>query len=247
MRAPNFFLSGTLPRPSGLLLGLRAPPSLTILIPTSKTSKMITRRVYLLPIFFTQLIQHLYNNGSDPRSEPGPAGANESLGRLAASEANFSAADKEPTTLWTAHILCNDFEVGSSFSVFIFMGKESEISGDSGQWSSSPNLVGCNNVLANSEPEHCANCMENADQQVEGYVQLNGALENSVQSLKEDTVKPYLRENLQWRVAKADGTVINPTSLKIVVVATPILETGDDMFPVLGESRQLHECTEGRC
>jgi tyrosinase len=82
------------------------------------------------------------------------------------------------------------------------MGHESEIPNDSAQWLTSPNFIGLNDVFVNSNPEQCTNCMKNSDLLIEGYVQLTNALKNSVQSVKEDVVTPYLRENLQWRVAK---------------------------------------------
>src|SRR6266436_4418607 len=106
---------------------------------------------------------------------------------------------------WTARIRCNQFEVNSSFTVFIFLGKESEISDDAKQWSRSSILVGCDDIFVNSKPEHCANCKNNTDLATEGYVQLDDALWKSVQSLQEDVVTPYLRENLRWRVAKVSN------------------------------------------
>jgi tyrosinase len=82
------------------------------------------------------------------------------------------------------------------------MGQESEIPNDSAQWLTSPKLIGLNNVFVNGNPEECTNCMNNSDLVIEGYVQLTSALKNSVQSVKEDVVTPYLRENLQWHAAK---------------------------------------------
>lgn len=87
--------------------------------------------------------------------------------------------------------------------MFVFIGKESEIPHDPKRWSKGPTLAGCVDIFVNSKPEHCANCMENADLATEGYVQLNEALQNSVHSVEDDdVVKSYLRENLHWRVAK---------------------------------------------
>jgi tyrosinase len=116
------------------------------------------------------------------------------------------------TTNWTARIRCNQFEVKSSFIVFIFIGKESDIPGDAKQWSKSPNLAGCNDIFVNSKPEHCSNCTDNADLATEGYVQLNDALMGSVGSVQKDIVTPYLKEHLHWRVAKVSPTHIGLTN-----------------------------------
>lgn len=219
------------------------------------------------PAYFKQLIEYLYNNGAAPKQVPRVAAANttpaapgvqmralathESQALFAvggASSATVAANHPPPldTTNWTARIQCNQFEVKSSFTVYIFLGKESEIPNDPKQWHGSPLLVGCNDIFVNSKPEHCSNCTQNADLATEGYVQLDDALHKSIKSVQEDVVKPYLKENLHWRVAKANSAAIDLKSLSIVVVATPISKSGDHIFPVLGEPRHIHEVTEGR-
>jgi tyrosinase len=118
--------------------------------------------------------------------------------RSATEGPNFSL----DSTNWTARIRCKEFEVDSSFSIYVFVGKESDIPDDARQWVKSPYLVGCDDVFLNGDPDQCSNCMDNADLVIEDYVQLDDHLWKSLQTVDKNVVEPYLKENLHWRVAK---------------------------------------------
>jgi len=150
------------------------------------------------------------------------------------------------TINWTARLRFDQFEVDRSFTIFVFFCKESEIPDDPKEWYTCPNLAGCNDVFVNSKPKHCANCQDNTDLATEDYVQLDDALLESVQTVEKDVVIPFLKENLHWRVAKIDGTVVNLTSLEIVVIAAPVSRGEDDIFPSFGDPHHIHEIISGR-
>jgi hypothetical protein len=114
---------------------------------------------------------------------------------------------KEPanafeTLNWTARLRFDQFEVDRSFTIFLFLCRESEIPDNPNEWSSHAKLAGCDDVFVNGRPESCANCRDNSDLATEDYVQLDHALLESVRSVEKDVVVPFLKENLHWRVAK---------------------------------------------
>ncbi|KAJ7269098.1 tyrosinase [Mycena rebaudengoi] len=149
---------------------------------------------------------------------------------------------------WTARIEVKKYEVGCSFLVLLFLGV---VPDDPKQWRSSPNFVGAHNVFANSVPERCANCRTNRNVEVEGFVHLDEEIaeHSGLDSLAPDVVKPYLKQNLHWRVQKAGGEAVdlsNVPSLEVSVFATPLTLPPGSSFPVPGERHQHRSITRGR-
>lgn len=101
---------------------------------------------------------------------------------------------------WTARIRLDHHEVTSSFSVLLFLG---EVPEDPKQWRKAPSYVGADDVFVNTARENCENCSRPVSE-VEGFVHLNGAIMKhpEVRSLEPEKVKPYLKDNLHWRVKK---------------------------------------------
>jgi len=68
-------------------------------------------------------------------------------------------------------------------------------------------------------PDECANFNEQRELVIRGFVHLNRSIvERSGQpSLEKDVVVPYLQQNLNWGLQKADGEVVKiisgPTSV----------------------------------
>ncbi len=102
---------------------------------------------------------------------------------------------------WTARIEFKKYELGSSFTVLLFLG---EVPEDSDDLQVSANFVGAFHAFVNNSADRCANCRTQQDIVVEGFVHLNkGVLENSgLNSLEPSVVEPYLARNLHWRVQK---------------------------------------------
>ena len=102
---------------------------------------------------------------------------------------------------WTARVEFKKYELGTSFSVLIFLGQVPE---NPREWRISPNYVGGHHAFVNSAAGSCANCSNQQDLVVEGFVHLNHAIaqHSGLTSLEPNVVEPYLTHNLHWRVQK---------------------------------------------
>jgi len=102
---------------------------------------------------------------------------------------------------WVARIQFKKFEIGTSFSVPIFLGA---VPDDPKEWLTSPNFVGAHHAFVNDNPEECENCRNQADIVEEGFVHLDAAIlkHSGLKSLENDVVAPYLTKELNWRVMK---------------------------------------------
>lgn len=102
---------------------------------------------------------------------------------------------------WAARVHVQKYALGSSFSILFFLG---EVPEDPYQWLISPNLVGTHQVFANSVPDRCANCRNQSQAVVEGFIHLNSGIKDhsNLNSLEPNVVKPFLTEQLHWRVMK---------------------------------------------
>jgi tyrosinase len=105
---------------------------------------------------------------------------------------------------WSVRIRCNEFELGGSFSVLIFVGT---VPDDPKQWLTSPSCVGIHDVYAGSAPHDSDS---RGDCEVEGYVRLKGGLleQLGASELTPDVVVPYLKSELHWRVLNVSFTLM---------------------------------------
>ena len=108
---------------------------------------------------------------------------------------------QHPTVIydWAARIHAKKYELGHGFVVLIFLG---EVPDDPSQWRAAPSFVGAHVSFVNTDAEQCANCREQAELEVEGFVHLNGAIakRSGLSSYEPSAVAPYLKANLHWRV-----------------------------------------------
>jgi len=146
---------------------------------------------------------------------------------------------------WTARIRFNQYELGDSFSVLLFL---VHVPNDPAEYYKSPYHVGSFHAFVNTASEHCTNCRDNAERGVEGYVHINDSvLKHSEKgSLDPADVVPFLTKNLHWRVLKVDGTVAELPSLEVVTLAAPLTLPPGGKYPVVGEPQHYHEVTRGR-
>lgn len=102
---------------------------------------------------------------------------------------------------WTARIAFKKYEFGSSFSVLLFIGSVPE---NPEEWHVSPQFVGAHHAFVNSVAGHCANCRNQGDIVVEGFVHLTQYILRHAElpSLEPGIVEPYLTNQLHWRVQK---------------------------------------------
>ncbi|KAG8940486.1 hypothetical protein FRC03_005440 [Tulasnella sp. 419] len=102
---------------------------------------------------------------------------------------------------------------------------------DQHYWRTSPQFVGSLFAFVNSNPERCGNCVDRADSIIEGFVNLTHCLQNNqLGSLDPETVIPYLKDQLHWRIQKIDAVVVPASEvpdLEVVVMSVP-LEYSDE-------------------
>ncbi|EJF63238.1 photo-regulated tyrosinase [Dichomitus squalens LYAD-421 SS1] len=149
---------------------------------------------------------------------------------------------------WTARIHVKKYEVGGSFSVLLFLGAVPE---SPAEWRKSPHYVGAHQAFVNSSPQRCANCRRQGDLVIEGFVHLNEAIArlSGLHSFDPSVVKPYLHQNLHWRVQKAGGAEVplnDLPSLEVTVSATRMSHRPSEAFPVPEEPVYHHDVTHGR-
>ncbi|KAF8162592.1 hypothetical protein B0H34DRAFT_691940 [Crassisporium funariophilum] len=155
---------------------------------------------------------------------------------------------------WSARIHFKTHELGSSFTVCVFLGAVPE---DPQEWLISRNLVGRHSAYVGGiDGNRFVNPVlggrhayggERTDID-EGFVQLNrGIFEHSgFASLEPETVVPYLTKELKWRVQKSDSTPAELESLELVVFATALTYPPGEIFPVPEKSRRFNGITYGR-
>ncbi|KAM6499867.1 hypothetical protein JOM56_005375 [Amanita muscaria] len=142
---------------------------------------------------------------------------------------------------WTARIRVKKFQFGSTFSVLIFLG---DVPPQHTQWKSSDNLVGTHHVYATSLPPGGDSGIIN-----EGFIHLNLAiLRKREDEAKFDPgeIKPYLRENLNWRTADLRSEPIEISSLEVTVVSTLFSKVPGARMPASSDRRTHHDITFGR-
>jgi len=100
---------------------------------------------------------------------------------------------------WAARIHSKKFELGHGYAILIFLG---EVPNDEEHWRTCPSFVGAHFAFVNSSTEQCANCREQEELVVEGFVHLNEAIakHSGLSSYEPSVVAPYLKNNLHWRV-----------------------------------------------
>lgn len=102
---------------------------------------------------------------------------------------------------WLANLQIENFAVDGSFHVHFFLG---EFSDDPANWTQDGNLVATHSVFSVAVGvTGCQNCIQDkqSDAVVSGGVSLtNALLEKGLSDLEPETVVPYLKANLAWRV-----------------------------------------------
>ncbi|KAH9476336.1 prephenate dehydrogenase (NADP(+)) [Psilocybe cubensis] len=146
---------------------------------------------------------------------------------------------------WTARIECKKYEIGTSFSVLIFLGTVPE---DPNDWLVDPHFVGAHHAFVNSSAGECANCRNQSDLVIEGFVHLNRAIvkHSGLSSLAPDAVVPYLSKELHFRAQKVNGEVVELQSLEVSVFGTPLTYPPGAIFPVAGTPKRYGGITYGR-
>ncbi|KAH9484703.1 Tyrosinase [Psilocybe cubensis] len=160
-----------------------------------------------------------------------------------------SAASMGTNLEWSVRVECKEYEIGGSFSVYVFM--SNEVPSNQAEWLFHPTFAGTFDVFANPHPEECANCSAHADETIKGFIHINKKyLERSKKAtLDPAVVIPYLKEHISWAVVKANGEVADIhkfSSLKVTVICMPLTLTDGAHYPVEGHPKIYPEITRGR-
>ncbi|KAH0208994.1 Di-copper centre-containing protein, partial [Aureobasidium melanogenum] len=140
---------------------------------------------------------------------------------------------------YICNIVSQKFAMNGSYAVYVFLGNVSTNSTEELQLSR--NLVGTYSVFSNMPSDN--NHMANMDLKITGTVPLTTSLlgkyeSGELQSMLPVHVEPYLRKNLQWRVAKYEGGEVNVADvpdLSLNVVSAPITPAANESeFPQWG-------------
>jgi tyrosinase len=152
---------------------------------------------------------------------------------------------------YICNVVSQKFAMNGSYAVYVFLGNVSTNSTEELQLSR--NLVGTYSVFSNMPSDD--NHMANMDLKITGTVPLTtsllGKLESGeLASMSPVHVEPYLRKNLQWRVAKFEGgevAVADVPDLSLNVVSSPITPAADETsFPQWGAFTALNSVTAGK-
>lgn len=149
----------------------------------------------------------------------------------------FSAnANDKSYREWIANIEVKKHALNSSFLIYLFLG---DVSDDSFSWQNHGNLVGSLGIFAGRGRPAIAE-----HGKVTGTIPLTSALMRTasdmiISSLDPVDTEPFLRSNLQLRIALVNGTVVSVDEvdgLRISIVSsTVIVPTTEDELPKWGD------------
>ena len=101
---------------------------------------------------------------------------------------------------WFIRVRVKKFQLKQSFTILFFLGPVPE---SVENWRTSPHLIGSHSEFVNSDPEHCANCKDNANSITEGFIDLDDSLERLGFGHKsEQEIEKYIHDEIHWRVQK---------------------------------------------
>jgi tyrosinase len=118
---------------------------------------------------------------------------------------------------WSARIRCKQFELGGSFSVFVFLG---DVPANHRQWLTDPTFAGTFDAFVNDAPDECSNCRDHGDQVIRGFVHLDRTIlkRSGRSTLEPRVVVPYLTRSINWGIQKV-GIYHKTSIITILTVA----------------------------
>ncbi|KAI7302472.1 Di-copper centre-containing protein [Hortaea werneckii] len=159
---------------------------------------------------------------------------------------------------YLANIQSQKFALNGSYAIYLFMG---DFRDDPASWAKEPNLVGTHAVFATlsgadaSKSQRTRTKRDGTPIQVTGSIPLTSMLLAKVETgelscLDPDTVTPYLRDNLEWRISMFDDNQIKPEELAdlTVSVVSALVEPAsqEDDFPRWTDFKELTSITQGK-
>lgn len=163
-------------------------------------------------------------------------------------QSNPLAASNGSLYQYVANVKTPRYALGGSYTVFLFNGNPA--SEDPTTWPADDNLYGPLGILA----QDMSDSGMNMSLITSGSIPLTSKLTKSfgsglLGSLAELIVAPYLKQNLQWRIAK-DGASVDPATIPgfVVTVLTSSAQPAADAssFPVYSPFIELLGVTKGQ-
>ncbi|EMD35087.1 hypothetical protein CERSUDRAFT_116584 [Gelatoporia subvermispora B] len=148
------------------------------------------------------------------------------------------SASQAPLYEYTVRIKFRKLELGSSFSILVNLGET---------------YVGRVSAFTSQQPERCANCVSNANKEIEGYVHLTPTIRRNYPSggLDHGTVLQHLKADLSFdiRGTKKDGSpaqLADLTSFKAMPFFYSVTKGPLDELPTYGSNTPLPDILEGK-
>ncbi|THH26781.1 hypothetical protein EUX98_g7401 [Antrodiella citrinella] len=129
---------------------------------------------------------------------------------------------------WTVRVRFKKYELGGSFQVLIFVGPVPE---DCAEWGTCTTYAGAVHAFVNSVAARCRNCRQQADVEIQGFVNLNEAIASraGLGSFAPREVAPYLTRELNWRVQRGNRTSVALSELPSLEEIPMSLPDNDDV------------------
>jgi len=151
---------------------------------------------------------------------------------------------------WLVNLKAEKHALDGAFTIHVFLGpvEEEKVY----LWPASPNHVGTFATLGQPRDTSCGKCRQDQEDhtQVTGQIPLTLALVERylagiLPDLSEDSVVPYLTQNLHWRVSTGDGNIIENRSdvggLTVFVVSNEVTIPEDEaQLPIYAEEVKIH-------
>lgn len=149
---------------------------------------------------------------------------------------------------WTARIRCIESELGTNFSVFVFLGP---IPKPPASPITSPNYVGSFDTYFDDTSYSMSQGGSSGGVLVQGFVNLSRALvrQGGFQTLEPETIIPYLKSNLNWCAQKSGGERVDLhdlPSLEVMVLEVPLTLKPGDRIPQRGSPKEHPDITHGK-
>ncbi|GAB7366278.1 hypothetical protein MBLNU230_g7835t1 [Neophaeotheca triangularis] len=159
---------------------------------------------------------------------------------------------------YQANVLSQKHALNGSYAIYLFMG---DAPATSSEWSTAPNLVGTHAVFGALTSDQATQAPWNAIRThdknviVTGTIPLTSTLVDKVVSgelacLEEADVEAYLKQQLTWRVAMFDNSIIPPSAvgnLEISIATAEVEPAADEgAFPSWGDFKTLTAVTQGK-
>ncbi|KAG8953727.1 hypothetical protein FRC04_001931 [Tulasnella sp. 424] len=154
---------------------------------------------------------------------------------------------------WTVRIRCIVSELGTNFSVHLFLGPVPELSVDR---ITNPNYVGSFNTYYDEISSNAEKILQGGGSRgaklTQRFVHLSRDLaERGVQTLEPENVVPYLKSNLNWCVEKRGCPrervdLHDLPSLEVMVLEVPLTLSPGESVPEIGPPKEHPDITRGK-